>query len=546
MGLDKNNHDLLGLNPGEQTGDSFMAPREILSMHQKTSLSAFKIWACLITDVNIKDCGEADQMISLNKIWQTLDTRISFNRLETFIIELQSTIIKCSEYLPQVQQFKKKSFQLLGPSEITVDKRNNVVSLKYRFVKELLDILKDTKTKERFLIELKIFTSLKGRGGEQAKNLILLCTPYVSVGQTNFIEINELKKFMNLEKYYLDENGETIFKSFNRDALIAAKKLINENPYVGFEIDAILHKRQGRKVTHVQFVISSKHALKQTSHTLTNSDNSPLDPDELNSMLINFWLDVTKGEAPRYPNAVLSNVLRNFRMVESYISEIITDLTIKYGAGDQLTYQIFSIATAINQLWVDGALDKSNSKIYNYAYKIYTNPSTEKIKALCDKFLISHEIMTKENKNNKAEREKIIASKQKKAKIVLKALKKYDKEFKANALASISDVQIKAFENEFKSLAKGKRFGAWPKKAIESLQEAELTMPLSSTLTSRTLELYLTWISDKCVEEKLINAKSVVEFLDLNESMKRHIAYLECSSTMSMSELEASLHSLLD
>lgn len=546
MGLDKNNHNLLGLNPGEQTGDSFMAPREILSMHQKTSLSAFKIWACLITDVNIKDCGEADQMISLNKIWQTLDTRISFNRLETFIIELQSTIIKCSEYLPQVQQFKKKSFQLLGPSEITVDKRNNVVSLKYRFVKELLDILKDTKTKERFLIELKIFTSLKGRGGEQAKNLILLCTPYVSVGQTNFIEINELKKFMNLEKYYLDENGETIFKSFNRDALIAAKKLINENPYVGFEIDAILHKRQGRKVTHVQFVISSKHALKQTSHTLTNSDNSPLDPDELNSMLINFWLDVTKGEAPRYPNAVLSNVLRNFRMVESYISEIITDLTIKYGAGDQLTYQLFSIATAINQLWVDGALDKSNSKIYNYAYKIYKNPSTEKIKALCDKFLISHEIMTKENKNNKAEREKIIASKQKKAKIVLKALKKYDKEFKANALASISDVQIKAFENEFKSLAKGKRFGAWPKKAIESLQEAELTMPLSSTLTSRTLELYLTWISDKCVEEKLINAKSVVEFLDLNESMKRHIAYLECSSTMSMSELEASLHSLLE
>lgn len=546
MGLDKNNHNLLGLNPGEQTGDSFMAPREILSMHQKTSLSAFKIWACLITDVNIKDCGEADQMISLNKIWQTLDTRISFNRLETFIIELQSTIIKCSEYLPQVQQFKKKSFQLLGPSEITVDKRNNVVSLKYRFVKELLDILKDTKTKERFLIELKIFTSLKGRGGEQAKNLILLCTPYVSVGQTNFIEINELKKFMNLEKYYLDENGETIFKSFNRDALIAAKKLINENPYVGFEIDAILHKRQGRKVTHVQFVISSKHALKQTSHSLTNSDNSPLDPDELNSMLINFWLDVTKGEAPRYPNAVLSNVLRNFRMVESYISEIITDLTIKYGAGEQLTYQLFSIATAINQLWVDGALDKSNSKIYNYAYKIYKNPSTEKIKALCDKFLISHEIMTNENKNNKAEREKIIASKQKKAKIVLKALKKYDKEFKANALASISDVQIKAFENEFKSLAKGKRFGAWPKKAIESLQEAELTMPLSSTLTSRTLELYLTWISDKCVEEKLINAKSVVEFLDLNESMKRHIAYLECSSTMSMSELEASLHSILE
>ncbi|MEJ6534160.1 replication initiation protein [Pseudoalteromonas lipolytica] len=546
MGFNKKDHDLLQDSLAEPSADSFMAPREILSMHQKTSLSAFKIWACLITDVNIKDCGEADQMISLNKIWQTLDTRISFNRLETFIIELQSTIIKCSEYLPQVQQFKKKSFQLLGPSEITVDKRNNVVSLKYRFVKELLDILKDTKTKERFLIELKIFTSLKGRGGEQAKNLILLCTPYVSVGQTNFIEINELKKFMNLEKYYLDENGETIFKSFNRDALIAAKKLINENPYVGFEIDAILHKRQGRKVTHVQFVISSKHALKQTSHTLTSSDNSPLDPDELNSMLINFWLDVTKGESPRYPNAVLANVLRNFRMVESYISEIITNLTIKHGAGTNLTYQIFSIATAVNQLWLDGALNKTNSKIYNYAYKIYSNPSVEKIKALCDKFLISHEIVTTENTNNKAELEKVIASKKKKAKLLLKALKKYNKDFRASALSSISEDQINAFEEEFKKLAKGKRFGAWPKKAIESLQESELTMPLSSTLTSRTLELYLSWISDRCVEEKLISAKSVIEFLELNESMKRHMAFLDCSSSMSISELEARLLSLLE
>ena len=129
---------------------------------------------------------------------------------------------------------------------------------------------------------------------------------------------------------------------------------------------------------------------------------------------------------------------------------------------------------------------------------------------------------------------------------MLKALKKYDKEFKANALASIQSQQLIAYEQEFRKLARGKRFGAWPKKAIESIDESCLDKPLHSTLTSRTLELYSAWLADKCVEDSLVSAKSVVEFLEKNEPMKRHIAYLDCKSTMSISELEASLCLLLE
>ena len=168
----------------------FVAPRAILEMYQKISFSSFKVWASLLTDITEKDYSEQDQFIPLTMIWRTLDGRLSYKRLEKHLEELQTTLIKKDEYLPQSQERKLASFSMLGSTEITINENNDVTSLKYRFVKELLQILRTETDKELFVIEMRTFISLKGEGGEHAKNLLLYCTPHIQLGCTPFINLN--------------------------------------------------------------------------------------------------------------------------------------------------------------------------------------------------------------------------------------------------------------------------------------------------------------------------------------------------------------------
>ena len=501
----------------------FVAPRAILEMYQKISFSSFKVWASLLTDITEKDYSEQDQFIPLTMIWRTLDGRLSYKRLEKHLEELQTTLIKKDEYLPQSQERKLASFSMLGSTEITINENNDVTSLKYRFVKELLQILRTETDKELFVIEMRTFISLKGEGGEHAKNLLLYCTPHIQLGCTPFINLNELRNYMGLNNSYVDEEGNTIFKTFNRDVLKKAVQTLTENPYITFDIEKIEQKRVNRKVAQVRFIIKERRSIKTLLSEAIDDHSSPINPPRLRTMLITYWAESNHDSAIYYGVDTLQKLLKQFRFVDKYINEIINIQEHKKNPVKE-TYRIFSIATAVTQLWLDGKLKKENSKIYNYGYKIFTNAQESQIDSLCQKFIINADIKQSKGETNLAAKKE--AERLQKHNIIQldKALQSYKKLFIKKGLEAFNLDEMIELDQKYIKLAKAGEFGTWPLKVVNEVDD--ISLPLIQQFTRRTLHFYKTWIAEQSTILKKLPEKSVKNFLSLYPDKKRYTTFL--------------------
>ena len=502
---------------------SFVAPRPILEMYQRISFPSFKIWAGLLADITEKDFSENDQYMPLSLVWQTLDGRLSHKRLEKYLDELQTTLIKKDEFLPQTQQRKISSFTMLGPTEITINEVNDVTSLKYRFVKELMQILKSETNKQQFVIEMRTFISLKGKGGEHAKNLLLFCTPHIAVGCTPFINVNLLREYMGLSECYVDASNNTDFKVFNRDVLKKAINALTANPYVGFDVVKIEHKRVNRKVTEIRFILEERRSIKSLLSDSLYDHRSPVDPQKLKNMLINYWTEHLKDSFLSYAPDILISLLKQFRLVDKYIQEIFNIDNYNKNPSAE-TFRIFSIATAITQLWLDGKLQKEDSKVYNYAYRIYKSPKTSQIDSLCQKFIVNAELrLDKESSSVDARNE---AAKQQAfdAKQLDKGIKQYQKLRIKKAFQALTEFEVNLLDKEFVALSQKGRFGSWAAKAIDALEDT--TLPLNKTLTRRTLAAYKDWIAMKTEAQGKISSRSTKDFLSTFPDYKRYITSL--------------------
>lgn len=521
-----NNNDLLDSRV-------FIAPRAILEMYQKVSFSSFKVWASLLADISDKDFSEEDQFVPLSAIWQALDGRLSYKRLEVLLEELQTTLIKQDEYLPQTFERKRSSFHLLGPTEITVNQSNDVTSLKYRLVRELLQILKTEGNKEQFIIEMRTFISLKGKGGEHAKNLVLFCTPYIGLGETKYIDVNQLREFMGLGESYNDDEGNTIFKTFKRDVLKHAINAIEANPYVNFQIEGIDTQRVGKRISEIKFILTERRSIKNLLSKSMNDHSSPADPTQLKSTLISFWQEETHNVKNGYPIEVIYRLLKQFKLVDKYINEIINERQFNTNPKEE-TYRIFSISTAVTQLWLDGQLSKEDSKIYNYAYRIFKTPNDSKVESLCKKFISTNGLYSSSDITQAEILKKQKSQRAARAKLLINGINQYSRNFIKRAFSALTSDEISRFNEEFIKLCLTNKFGPWPKKAILKLEVRDCV--LANVLTKRALALYNQWISEKCVELDIIPAQSVSDFLNRHPEQNRHITFLNVPTNINYSE----------
>jgi hypothetical protein len=501
----------------------FAAPRELLNMYQKVSFSGFKVWACLLADISAKNFSDKDQFIPLNEIWQALDRRLTYKHLGNLLDELQTTVIKREEFLPQTRERKISSFQLLGPSEITVDESNEVNSLQYRIVSELSQLLKDSSNQEQFLIELRTFISLKGKGGEHAKNLLLFCTPYVSVGETPFIELDELRLFMGLKDHYVDEHGKTEYKYFKRDVLRKGIVTLTENPYVDLTIKGIKESKTGGKVTKIKFLIEERSNIKNLLSDSCHDISSPNNPNKVRTMLISFWTEYMKKGIVIYSKNILVSLLEEFKLVESRVNSILSEAAYEL-SPEKETYRIFSISTAIMQLWIEGKLTGEDSKIYNYAYTVFQNPKNKQIDSLCNQFIISAGLVKKTNTNIDAnEKAKARENEIHSAKSLKKYVAKYDRESFKALIAKLSEEQQCDLDNEFVVRAKANKCGPWVRRAVENIDRSK---PLVDELPRRTSTYYKHWITERAVDEGILPERNIEDFLEKYPNQTRHVTLL--------------------
>lgn len=501
----------------------FIAPRPILEMYQKISFPSFKVWASLLADITEKEFSDKDQYMPLSIIWHTLDGRLSHKRLGKLLDELQTTLVKKDEFLPQTQERKLSSFTMLGPTEITVNKANDVTSLKYRFVTELLQILKSDIDREKFVIEMRTFISLKGAGGEHAKNLLLYCTPHIHTGATQFIDLDELRLYMGLEDSYVDKNGITVIKTFMRDVLKKGVATLTSNPYVSFDIVKIEKKKDKlSKKTLVRFILTERRSIKSLLSESIDDQRSPIDPNKLRTMLVNFWTENIHNGSASYAPEILEKLLRQFRFVDKYIREFInTDDYNSDPIGE--TFKIFSIATAVTQLWLDGRLEKQDSKIYNYAYSIFKKPKESQIDSLCQKFVagagitrVKQELDSEAKKDMKAQQKYNVMQ-------IDKGLKSYKKLRIKRSLGVFDKSEITELDKEFILKSKQGRFGTWAKKASKDINSDTVEdFPLYNLLTRRTLALYKEWLSRQAIAKGKLLEESLNDFFSLYPDYKRY------------------------
>jgi hypothetical protein len=325
---------------------TFVAPRVILEMYQKMSFRAFKVWACILTDLAEKDFIFDEQMLPISYIWNVLDCRLSHQRLTAILDELQTTLIKKEEYLTQESVTKISSFSLLGPTEIEINCKDDVTKLKYQLVKGLVQLLRSESNKVLFFIEMRTFISLKGRAGQHAKNIVLLCTPHINFNETPFLKVTELKNFMDLSDSYNNEDGSVNYKIFNRDVLKPAMKAIEENPYVNFEIVGVKTKRENKKINQIQFILKSRRSIRGLLSNTINDDSSPSDPNALKGLLTTYWASKLKNANTSYQYSVIELLLRQFKLVDKYIAVITSKDKFNKNPAKE-TERIFAIATAI-------------------------------------------------------------------------------------------------------------------------------------------------------------------------------------------------------
>lgn len=514
---------------------AFIAPRAILEMYQKVSFPSFKIWASILSDLTQKKFSENDQYLPLSVIWQTLDGRLSHRRLEKHLDELQTTLIKKDEFITQTREREINSFTMLGPTTITVNSANDVTSLKYRVVKELISILKDDVNKEKFVIEMKTFISLKGIGGEHAKNLVLFCTPYVDIGYTAWITVEQLKNFMGLEGMYQE------YKVFNRDVIKKAIKTIASNPYISFDITDVETQRNRQNITNIRFKLIERKSIATLLTENIGDDRSPLSPDKLRNMLLTYWHEKSRDNSISYAPEILEKLLIQFRLVDKYVSQVL-DLEAYQNNPIQETFRIFNLATAVTQLWLDGHLDKEDSKIYNYAFKIFTNPKERQIDALTQKFLIGAEVKLNNNKVDKNLEQEALQHQLYSIDKLVKNLAKYERLRFEKAITTFTEDELKSFDQEFRSKSKAKMFGTWAFKALEKCEDQ--TRPLAEVLTRRTLALYKINVTNKAVSLGKLVEKSTDDLLYLFPELKRYMSALNLSPTMPYITLETTLSDL--
>lgn len=524
---------------------TFVAPRAILEMYQRMSFRAFKVWACILTDIAEKNFSFDEQDIPITYIWNALDCRLSHERLTVLLDELQTTLIKREEFLTRESIRKISSFSLLGPTEIEINGNSDITKLKYQLVKGLVELLKSESNKVLFFIEMRTFISLKGRAGQHAKNLVLLCTPHIATNETPFIGVEQLKHFMDLSNAYNNEDGSVNYKTFNRDVLKPAIKAIEENPYVNFEIVGVETRKENKKITEIKFIVKSRRCTQiQLTHSLGN-DSSPLDPNALKGLLITYWSSKLKNTNLSYKFNVIERLLRQFKLVDKYIFTIVNEAEFNK-SPTKTTEKVFSIATAITQLWIDGQLNKKGSKIYSYAYKIFLNPSPTKVESLCNKFLITNDLLDVKDDESKRIKQQEQKSKEAAAKSLLAGLKSYSKNHTHAAMVALDKKSMIELNLEFITQAKRNAFGPWLKKAIAKAERENnldnLEESLETVLTRMTLAFYRKWVTDKCYEKEIIKKKSITDLLNKDNKLKLSFAKLNISTELTVEEFETTLH----
>jgi hypothetical protein len=517
------NHSLLEIDDSK-----FVAPKEILHMYQKMSMVSFKIWTCLISDVvNNKNYTTEPTNLPVSQIWGTLGSRLSFSRLEDRLRELQTTLISKDEYLPQVQEFERVTFQALGETRVTIDKNNDATSLEYQMMKGLMALLRNT-DKEQFIIEMNVFRSLKGDDGSKAaKNLLLFATPYVSCGQTPPINYIDLKAFMDLSDCYINADGTHNTKEFNRKVLKKAIQQVNDNPFISFTIDRIEPVREGNKYTGCYFMLTERKVLLPSFSASDIDLSTPLKPKRVHTILENYWRERIVNPNLAFKRDVLEDLLSRFHLVDKYIQKYIdqSDYAKQPGLG---TYQILCVVTAIFQLWFEGHFKKEGSKIYKYVITVFSKPNNEQIKSLVHRYMDSTRISinkTLDEKQRLTYKRKSLEC----AKRVLRALNKYKRDRYDLAIAYLDDDGVALKDVEFRqSVVKGSIKSAW---VVKGLSEKPDHLPIADVLARNSLDYYKEWIVSQCVNEGVIIDKSVDDFIESFPDILRDITFLKLDTT---------------
>ncbi len=530
------------------TDDQFIAPKEILHMYQKMGMVSFKIWSCLISDISNKKYTCDKSQMPLNKLWPVLGRRMSGNKLNLHLQSLQTTLITQEEYLPQVDKFERKSFQALGETTLVTDSQDDVLAVEYQMMQSLLSMLKDS-DKEKFTIELNVFSSLKGsEGANSAKNILLFCTPYIFNGITPEVSFVDLKAFMGMSNLYNDKDGNHDVKSFNRAVLKRSIQLLNDNPFVSFNIDKIVPVKSSGRTVGCSFKLSLREKLLPSFKAIDVDPSSPLNPKKIKTILDNYWKERVLNPNVSYDTDVLINILAHFHLVKKYRDLYLTESNHEKSAS-LATYRIISIATAIYQLWLDGYFDKEDSKIYKYSISVFSNPKMEQIGSLVERYLQTSKISAKNEANEKQINEHVIKSKES-LKRLSRAINKYKKGryhisvslFKAEGVIE-KDARFRMLfaENRKSKPLRGVK-GTWITKA---LAEKPLE-PVLSVLSKNTIPYYTDWLTQECIKDSLLTNNSIEELMTTQPNCKRDIAFLRLQTTGEFGLFESKVMGLVE
>jgi len=503
----------------------FVAPKEILHMYQKMSMVSFKIWTCLISDVANKNYTTNKTNLPISQIWGTLGARLSFKRLNDRLNELQQTLITQDEYLPQVEEFERVTFQALGETRVTTDKNDDVTSLEYQMMNGLMSML-DSTDKERFIIEMNVFRSLKGDdGAKAAKNLLLFCTPYVFNGKTPEISFIDLKAFMDMSDCYINQDGTHNTKEFNRKVLKKAQGQVNDNPFINFNIDSIVPIKEGKKSIGCYFNLSKRKSV-LPSLVPTDIDLSiPLNPKQIHTILENYWRERQNNPNLYYERDILEDTLSRLHLVNKYINKYIEDS----GYNDNPvngTYQIFSVVTAIFQLWIEGFFKKEGSKIYKYTISVFSNPKVDQIQSLVQRYFES----TKISSNNIMDEQQKQTHRRKSLECVKRlsrVVNKYKRDRFDVCLAYLGEEGVQIKDNSFREkLSKGIIRNIWACKALDAKPS---DIPVAEVLPRNSLDFYKDWLVNQCASDGDIPDKTVNDFLLCFPDSIRDITFLKLS-----------------
>jgi hypothetical protein len=534
--------ELQSIKAGQAATGEFVGPRELFQMFQTISFPAFKIWACLIAHHTENNNSLGAQKIPVTEVWLKLGGRISHSRLENRLEELQKTLIKRNEYLPTEQEITVNTFQALGPTSITSNVVGDVTSIQYQMLEELVILLKEKTEKEKFIVELRAIMTLSGdQGGAAAKNLMFLCTPYIPSGKTPSFKLTDIQNFMDLQTKYNNADGSINVKAFLRDIIRKARSTINDNPYMSFTITDITKITEKRITVALIFHLKAKaRLLTSVGTTITEDTSSPINPEKLKTILINYWIEYVKDPNVSLAPDILIDTLKEFRLVDKYLETFFDVSDYKIDPVVE-TNRIMSIATAIFQSWMDGIFKKENSKIYAYTIRIFQNPIDSQILSLVKKFLIYANIKLVTS-NKKALDNKGIELKGHHNKQLRKLIRSFLKNRFETTISSHSPDSIKDLDQKFVALADKKKLGIWIQKAVQNISHEDKEKPLLAVLSRTTLTFYKNWLINQDVKNKLTPELSIPYFLSVCPAALPHFTFLNLSTKIPFTQMEMQIN----